>query len=335
MQVLPLDAQTPQPLVESWHRLRTAVEVELEPNVPPAPLDEALPSSLSDDLCERVGRLALDADAVVGYSVLELRSLDNPQLAMLDVTVDPTHRRQGIATVLTRLAAKAAQSAGRRTILVEARDGTAGAATCAALGGHPALRSTSSALRVADVDRDLVNRWIGRRTERAAGYSLTRWIGPCPDELLMSFAELREAMETAPKGDLDITIEWSGKSIRAAEAAHARCRRRNLVLCARFDATGELVALTDVLVPQGRPTLAFQEDTVVRPDHRNRGLGRWVKAEMLRWLAEEEPQLEQIVTWNATENAAMRGINTELGFVPGDTWAEWQFSVDDLLSHAG
>ncbi|HET9188433.1 MAG TPA: GNAT family N-acetyltransferase, partial [Acidothermaceae bacterium] len=96
-----------------------------------------------------------------------------------------------------------------------------------------------------------------------------------------------------------------------------------------------LVALTDVLVPEGRRTLAYQEDTVVRPDHRNRGLGRWVKAEMLRWLAEEEPQLEQIVTWNATENAAMRDINTELGFVAGDTWAEWQFNVDALLDRVG
>jgi len=164
---------------------------------------------------------------------------------------------------------------------------------------------------------------------------LVRWIGACPDHLLESFAQLREAMETAPKGDLDITIEWSPASIRAAEAAHVRCQHRNLVLCARDDATDELVALTDVLVPQGRPTVAFQEDTVVRPDHRNRGLGRWVKADMLRWLAEEEPQLEQIVTWNATENAAMRGINTELGFVPGDTWTEWQFSIDHLLSRVG
>jgi len=327
-----LNANTPPNLIASWHALRSTTEVELEPHIPPAPLDEALPSSVSDDLYERDGWLAVEKDAVVGCALLELPSLDNPHLAMLDVTVDAAHRRQGIATALTRLAAKAARDAGRRTILVEALDATPGAATCAALGGHPALGSTSSTLRVAEVDRELVARWVDRRTERAAGYSLVRWIGACPDDLLNSFAELREAMETAPKGDLDITIEWSGKAIRAAEAAHVRCHGRNLVLCARDDATGELVALTDVLVPQGRRTLAFQEDTVVRPDHRDRGLGRWVKAEMLRWLADEEPQLEQIVTWNATENAAMRGINTELGFVPGDTWTEWQFSVDELLS---
>lgn len=331
MQVTTLDAQTPQPLVRSWHRLRTATELELEPKVPPAPFDEAWAFAQPDDRLARQTWLMVDDDTVIGFALLELPLLDNPHLAMLDARVDIGRRRAGVASALVQLAAQAANEAGRRTILVEALDATPGGAACAALGGHPALGSTSSTLWLEQLDRALVDRWIDRRAERAGGYSLVRWIGACSDDLLKPFAQLREAMETAPKGDLDFTVEWSPASIRAAEAAHVRCHHRNLVLCARDDATGELVALTDVLVPQGRPTLAFQEDTVVRPDHRNRGLGRWVKAEMLRWLADEEPQLAQIVTWNATENAAMRGINTELGFVAGDTWTEWQFDTAELL----
>lgn len=331
MHVVPLNPDTPRALLQSWHALHVATDRELEPDVPPAPLDEAFASALSDDLLARRGWLAVDGDTVIGYALLELTLLDNPHLALLDVRVDIGRRREGIATALARLAAKSAKEAGRRTVLIEALDATPGDATCAALGGHSALGSTSSTLWLSRLDRGLVDRWIDQRSERAAGYSLVRWVGACPEELLKPFAQLREAMETAPKGDLDFTVEWSPESIRAAEDAHERCHQRNLVLCARDDATGELVALTDVLVPTGRRALAFQEDTVVRPDHRNRGLGRWVKAEMLRWLAEEEPQLEQIVTWNATENAAMRGINNELGFVAGDTWTEWQFSVDELL----
>ncbi len=339
MQVLPLDIKTPAPLVRSWHRLRTATELELEPQVPPAPLDEAFASSLSDALARprmlADGRRRPVTDPVIGYALLELPLLENRHLALLDVRVDIGRRRAGAATALARLAARAARQAGRRTMLVEAIDGTPGDAACAALGGHSALGSTSSTLWLERLDRKLVDRWIEHRAERAAGYSLVRWIGGCPEDLLKPFAQLREAMDTAPKGDLDFTVEWSPQSVRAAEDAHARCHRRNLVLCVRDDATDELVALTDVLVPEGRRTLAMQEDTVVRPDHRNRGLGRWVKAEMLRWLAEEEPQIEQIVTWNATENAAMRGINIELGFVAGDTWTEWQFAVDALLKRLG
>ena len=335
LDMVPFNADTPRTILEAWHSLRTATDLELEPDVPPAPFDEAFPSALPDDLLSREGWLTVDGETVVGCALLELPLLDNPHLAMLDVRVDIGRRRAGVATALIQRAAQATKRAGRRTILVEALDGTPGAATCAAFGGQPALGNTSSTLWLKRVDRGLVDRWVDRRFERAAGYSLVRWIGPCPEELLKPFAQLREAMETAPKGDLDVTVEWSPESIRAEEAADLRCHRRRLVLCASDDASGELVALTDVSVPAGRRALAFQEDTVVRPDHRNRGLGRWVKAEMLRWLAEEEPQLEQIVTWNATENTAMRGINTELGFVPGDTWTEWQFSTDALLKRLG
>jgi mycothiol synthase len=331
MQVLPLDADTDSSLLTSWHSLLARTDVELEPHLPPAPLDEALPAALSDDLLARFGWLMVDADTVIGYATLELPLLDNPHLAMLDVRVDAGRRRGGVASALIRLAARAAHESGRRTVLVEAVDGSAGAAACSALGAGAALGSTSSMLLLTGLDRDLVDRWISRRGERASGYSLLRWTGPCPEDLLAAFAQLREAMNTAPLGELDLTVEWSPESIRAAERAHARCRRRNLVLCARHDASGELVGLTDILVPAGRPTVAFQEDTVVRPEHRHRGLGRWIKADMLRWLAEAEPQIDRIVTWNATENSAMRAINNELGFAPGDTWTEWQFSVDALL----
>ena len=146
MDVVPLNADTPRALVESWHALHVATDLELEPQVPPAPLDEAFASALSDDLLAREGWLSVDGDTVIGYALLELPLLDNPHLGLLDVRVDIGRRREGVATELVRRAARAAKRAGRRTILVEALDKTAGDAACAALGGHSALGSTSSTL---------------------------------------------------------------------------------------------------------------------------------------------------------------------------------------------
>jgi GNAT superfamily N-acetyltransferase len=331
MDILPLEVATPAALLQSWHALKAATDRELEPHVPPAPFEEALPLALSDELMQRQGWLLIDADAVIGCAVVELPLLENTHLAMLDVRVDPGRRRAGLGSLLTALGAQAAHRAGRRSMIVEATDGSAGAAACAALGAQNALNSTSSTLRIADLDRDKVQAWIARRNERAAEYSLVRWMDSCPDELVESCASLRQAMNTAPLGELDLTIEYNPEILRATERVARRAGRRNFVICARHEASGELVGLTDVIVPLGRPTLGIQEDTVVRPDHRDRGLGRWIKAEMLGWLADEVPTLDQIVTWNATENAPMRAINTELGFVPGDIWTEWQFGVTELV----
>ncbi|MGH3025912.1 MAG: GNAT family N-acetyltransferase [Gaiellaceae bacterium] len=332
MHIVSLDDETPAELLKSWHELRATTDLELEPNVPPPGFDEAFAHVISNGLFDRRGWLLVESGAVVAYVLVEFPKLDNPQLAELELRVDAVHRRSGNATRLLQLAAQAASDAGRRSILVEAVEGSAGDKACAALGAKSALGSTSSALRLTDLDQSLVENWIARRGERAEAYSLVRWIDHCPDDLVDQCVPLLNAMNTAPMGDLDLTIDWSPDSIRASELAHLNADRRSYVVCARHDATGELVALTHVLVPQGRPTLGVQEDTVVRPDHRERGLGRWIKAEMLLWLARDEPQLDQIITWNATENAAMRGINTELGFVAGDAWTERQFSTADLLA---
>ena len=48
--------------------------------------------------------------------------------------------------------------------------------------------------------------------------------------------------------------------------------------------------------------------------HRGHRLGLLLKLDMLRWLAEAEPQVEQIDTWNAESNDHMIGVNEALGY---------------------
>lgn len=48
--------------------------------------------------------------------------------------------------------------------------------------------------------------------------------------------------------------------------------------------------------------------------HRGHRLGVLLKTEMLRWLAETQPQLETIDTWNAQSNDHMIGVNEALGY---------------------
>ena len=50
---------------------------------------------------------------------------------------------------------------------------------------------------------------------------------------------------------------------------------------------------------------------------------------MLRRLAELEPEVRRVVTWNAGSNAYMIGINERLGYRILDRWHEWQLDVSD------
>jgi len=48
--------------------------------------------------------------------------------------------------------------------------------------------------------------------------------------------------------------------------------------------------------------------------HRGHRLGLLLKADMLDWLAETQPQVASIETWNAESNDAMIGVNEMLGY---------------------
>jgi hypothetical protein len=69
-----------------------------------------------------------------------------------------------------------------------------------------------------------------------------------------------------------------------------------------------------VAVDGERPELGEQHDTSVVAAHRGHRLGLLLKLGMLHWLAEAEPQLREIDTWNAETNGHMIGVNELLGY---------------------
>ncbi|MDQ1396172.1 MAG: hypothetical protein QOG64_1431, partial [Acidimicrobiaceae bacterium] len=80
------------------------------------------------------------------------------------------------------------------------------------------------------------------------------------------------------------------------------------------------------------PQRAWQGDTAVDPAHRNRGIGRWLKAAMLLHVMDERPELRRIETENAGSNDAMLGINVALGFEVLQWQAEWQVNLPVLAA---
>jgi predicted GNAT family acetyltransferase len=82
-----------------------------------------------------------------------------------------------------------------------------------------------------------------------------------------------------------------------------------------IDERGEVAGYTDVRVTPGLAA-ASTDDTAVAAWARGRGVGRAVKIESLRRLRADRPEVETVSTMNAEHNAAMRHINTSVGFVP-------------------
>jgi mycothiol synthase len=126
---------------------------------------------------------------------------------------------------------------------------------------------------------------------------------------------------------------WTVDGVRTADADLAARGVQQRVVVAVHEDTGEIAGLTELQFWPERPAIALQQDTSVSATHRGRGLGAFVKSEMLRWLdTERPPELECILTSVAPHNVHMRRVNDQLGFVRTRTAQLVEGTVEDLAA---
>jgi mycothiol synthase len=274
------------------------------------------------------------AGEVVGHGYVELDGEGNTHLAWIQLAVAPTHRRQGIGTALLGRLADIGAGDGRTSMGCGADEGSCWETFLADLGITHRQTVHLNRLRIADLDRTLLEEWVDRAPERAGGYRLLAWDGPTPDEHAEAFAVCTEVMNTAPLGDLEVEHErMTVARLRRLEGARADAGVDWWTLVAVEEATGAFVGFTQLSFSGWRDVHAKQQDTGVDPAHRDRGLGRWLKASMLLRLLDEKPAVIRIDTGNAGSNAPMLSINHALGFRPAKVSGNWQGDLDTVRKH--
>ncbi len=258
------------------------------------------------------------------------RKEDNQHLAYIELWVRPDARGAGLGAALLQPLAERAAAEGRTLLVGAATVGGPGAPVAEHLGAVATLVEDQNRLPTADVSPALLDGWIERAPERATGYSLVAFDERCPDDLIDRYVTVYDVMNGAPRSasveDRISSPEW----IRAREESNAANGTRVWTVVARHDGTGELVGFTELVFGLHRPWHAWQGNTGVDPAHRDKGLGRWLKAVNLRRLLAERPDVEVVDTWNADSNEAMLAINRQLGFARAVSWQEYEMATDDL-----
>lgn len=252
---------------------------------------------------------------VVAVFGVSMPMRDNTHLGVLSITVDPAWRRQGIGTQLFACGVERLLAAGRTLVLADCWEGSAGVPFAKSVGLDRASEDVMRRqdLRIIDHDRFAE---LGRQARpHSADYELLQLRGAVPDHLVDAVVTMTAAINDAPTDDLDVEDEvFSPDRIRAFESAQSANDRRIYRLVARHRVSGELAGHTLVGVSAQQPWQAWQFDTSVVRAHRGHRLGLLLKAEMLGWLRDAEPQLHRLDTWNAASNAHMIEINETLGY---------------------
>ncbi|WP_166404863.1 GNAT family N-acetyltransferase [Labedella endophytica] len=310
--------------------------------------EEILPGWLNSTDGPRRLLLARVDGRIVGRGVLDLPAEPGSPTAFVSAEVLPDFRDAGIGTaLLTRIEEWATEA--DRTILKAF-------VTHGPFRGGRALRPPTGFGRI-DSDAPEVSFAQGRgyRLEqvermsrldvadtlpvlasvsaevgaRATGYTTLTVSGALPDEWLADMVVLQQRMSTdAPAGGLDVDEEvWDTDRVRRMESDRAAGGQLALTTVARHDASGRLVAFTELLVPTDRGRPVLQDSTLVLSEHRGHRLGMLVKATNLLALRDASPASTTVTTYNAEENRPMLSVNEALGFRPIGAEGGWRKDV--------
>jgi GNAT superfamily N-acetyltransferase len=261
-----------------------------------------------------------------GY-LLELPEKENRQNAFGFVVVPPARRRRGTGTELLAHMARQSDRASRKLLMSSARVGAPAEAFEAATGGSPGIRDVRRILAVDDGLRRRLPELRASAEPRAAGYTLRSWQGTAPDDLVAGICATYTALGDAPHDEAFEPATWDGERLRKSEERVVALSTRWHSVAAIADGTAEVAAITQVIVEPLMPEWCWQEITAVIRRHRGHRLGLLVKVAMLELLAEHEPQLRYIATFNAEPNDHMIAVNEQLGYRVSDYFQFWEHDV--------
>jgi GNAT superfamily N-acetyltransferase len=314
---------------DAWYTVMLATDHELWPDKPGWQRSERLAMALDEAGPEEHRCLSAvsdrhsdsDGGRVVGMGDLTMYRRENRHLAELSVAVLAGARRQGVGRAIVTEAERVARQAGRRELggmdEVPVRSGyeSASGAFAGRLGFVPAQHMVKRELRVPLSPDHAFALNLDPRSS-PPGYSLITFADRWPDAFIEDRCELGRRMSTdVPLGDQERDEEvWDEASVRQIEASLAAQNRAKITTAAMHDATGRLVAFTEIAVPLGAPASSWQHDTLVIREHRGHSLGFATKVTNLSAVTAAYPAIRTINTWNAAENTYMIAVNEALGF---------------------
>ncbi|WP_181274636.1 GNAT family N-acetyltransferase [Brevibacterium oceani] len=275
----------------------------------------------------------LGEEAVGGAEI----NLTDESPAYAELGVIPPHRRHGVGTALAEAVEQILADVDRPSVIVQTETycpaGVAFAETRGMSVGneeHRLLLDLPAYLR-ADADR---YKDSGASTtvpvlKTEPDFSVTSWIGACPEEVLESWTRLREQMdEDVPVGDLTRPVTHA--STAAIRSHEERMDDQGWVLVSSMAHVGDLaVGYTEIMVSVHAPEIVIQEDTLVDRAYRGRGIGRALKVANLRQLpaVPATASAKWVQTYTATNNGPMLALNRDLGFSVADTMTALECSV--------
>jgi GNAT superfamily N-acetyltransferase len=308
----------PEAVLATMHDLYVLAEQEELPGDPPTPLERHVLEWRHRPDSEDAPRWLLwDDDELIGMAIVWVDLEQNLENGFARAWIRPDRRGEGHFRELAGPILDYLDAHGRTRVDTYVLQGAPETALCERLGLKSVYKEKRSRLVMAEVDRHLMQSWVDRAPERASEYHLLTLRTPFPEDVVAPYAELQFQMNTAPMEDFEFEDEVITPERWLEREQWLADNKRDLyAMVAVHTETGAYAGSTSISYDPLHPSQAWQWETVVHPDHRNKGLGRWLKGANILRILDERPDVERVDTWNAGSNEPMLNINVAMGFAP-------------------
>ena len=264
-------------------------------------------------------------ESIVGRAAAFIPLQENLEAVSVGAAVHPAYRGHGVGTALVGEALIPAIRASGRS-LVDA---------CGEFEGeadpddpaHPANRLAARlgiarkhlavcrtlALPLQDA---LLEDLAAEAAEKLGEYRVELWEDGIPEQHLEPYGLLLHQLDLDdPDEDFEMeAADYTPERIRVSEQRMRDAGTRAIRAIA-VAPDGSFVGNSEIHLHEAPgTTLAWQENTLVMPEHRGHRLGLAMKVATHRLLKDRAPQLRALVTWNSHVNPWMIGVNEKLGY---------------------
>jgi len=325
---------------EDWERYfqsRERIQCELNPNDPPPSRNQRRNYMLNPHPDYELSwwQVRSNSGEVVGMGgVWWAREKtiiydEAKDVAYVDMILEKKYVTEVIQRDFLRHLVRKADEVGKSRLIIETRTEHQ-SLFLIDLGANIVSERATNRLHLSDVNREMIKRWRAEGPKRAPGVMIERF-SSVPEEDLNQYSELyTETWNQAPLEEATPDMVVTPESRKNMERYFESQGEIWTTMISR-EPDGAISGLTEIWYHPESWHLIEQGLTGVREKYRGRGIGKWLKAEMLVYAMKAYPRAQVVEAGNADANAPMLSINQRMGFKTHRRMWILSFSVADLL----
>ncbi|MHA1591442.1 MAG: GNAT family N-acetyltransferase [Candidatus Heimdallarchaeaceae archaeon] len=256
---------------------------------------------------------------------------ENKHNADIRLDVDKEYRKRGIGSeALKVLIEKAKEDKHVNTLIVDVNLDS-GHKFCKKMGGDVALEAAENRLYMKEVNWSMIEQWKNEGDKIANQECVSmHFFTECPEDILAEYVDIyTETINQQPLGEIEVEMRVTTESRRLQEE---QLKKQGLKWYTKItrEKDGKISGLTEFLQIPEMPERIMQLLTGVKKEYRGRGLGKWLKADMLLYIRDNFSESKYIQTDNAISNAPMISINDRMGFKLNIAQTMYKFNLAEL-----